>query len=351
MITIVSSPASNRVLLDANNTEITITSTNGNGYYFRAKIYINDVLFDEQGWSRQDEFTAVKDLVKLYNAYFSSVFVPFSANGLAEQTALKKKVSIVIEERNLSTDAVSATATLPDFYFMYNAVPAHFSDSDKIKVLGISATVNQVPDTGKMIIPFYVNATAEAVSVTVKDNFGTTLNTQTISTFTGKKVFLYQFDLSEVTLANNTLYFEAVISCGETTQTLQYRLIRFPNFAIKEIWFENNFGYFLPAYFDGEMKNENNLTISDYQQKDGSSVIFEIQEEATYTINTGYLLEDEKAIVNQVINSLEVWFLVNNNWQKINTKTKKQLEYRDSQNSYEEDLNFSFMKTGKISNV
>ena len=69
MIQIINTPAENRVLLDANNTEISIQSTNGAGFYFRALIYVDDLLFDEQGWSREDAYTAKKDLVKLNTGF------------------------------------------------------------------------------------------------------------------------------------------------------------------------------------------------------------------------------------------------------------------------------------------
>ncbi|MDD2820759.1 MAG: hypothetical protein PHW29_05800 [Flavobacterium sp.] len=350
MITIVKSPALNRILLDANNTEITIQSTNGAGYYFRALIYVDDDLFDEQGWSRKNAFTTVKDLVKLYNAYFDPKFIPFSVNGLVEQTHLKKKIKITIEERILVSDTLIDSLDLPEFFFMYNVNPVYFDDTTKIQILGITPEVLQIPVNGKMRVPFYVKANAEAVTVEVKDNFGTILNTQSVVSFTEKKIYQYEFDLSGVALASNTIYFETTITCGTTTKILQYRLLRLPDFPVKELYFKNNFGYYIPAYFDGELEKNNNLKINDYKERDGSSVVFEIEESATYTINTGSLLQDERAIINQVIKSHEAYFKINTQWQKIQTGTKKELEYRDKKHNYSQDLTFTFMKNGKVSN-
>jgi len=350
MITIIKSPALNKILLDANNTEISISSTNGNGYYFRALIYIDDVLFDEQGWSRKTEFLAVKDLVKLYNAYFETSFAAFTANGLVEKTNLKKKVSITIEERLLTTDVVVETVNLPVFYIIYNRKPILFTDTAKIQVLSKRPDAVLIPANGKMIVPIFVNANNEDFTVITKNNFGITLNSQTIAAFTGKKIYLYSFDLSGVTLAINTIYFETTITCGGTTITLRYRLMRLPDFPVKEIYYKNNFGYFLPAYFDGELETVNGFVINDYAQADGTSVIFEINEEATYTINTGSLLQDERPIVNEIINSHEVYFKVNNSWTKINTRTKKELEFQDKKHLYSYDLQFSFIKNGKVPN-
>jgi hypothetical protein len=349
MIQIISSPALNRVLLDANNTEIIIKSSNGNGYYFRAVIYIDDVLFDEQGWSRKNTNTAVKDLVKLYNAYFETIFIPFSINGIVPQTHLKKKVTIIIQERNLNTDAIIDTVTLPSFFLMYNATPVYFDDRKKIQLLGVTPEVLQISSTGKIIIPFYTNVSKESVSVEVTDNFGNILYLQSAPPLSGQ-VFLFSFDLSGVKLANNTTFFETKISCGDTVIVQRYRLFKFPNFGIKELFFKNNFGYYTPAYFDGELEVVNDFKIEEYKQADGTSVIFEITEGVNYTVNTGYLLSDERAIINQINNSLEVWYKEGADWLSIQTKTKKETEYKDRRNSYSEKLIFSRQKGGRVSN-
>jgi len=350
MIEIIKSPALNRVLLDANNTVIEIQSTNGAGYYFRALIYVDDVLFDEQGWSRKDSYTATKDLVKLYNAYFETVWNIFTANGVVEQTHLKKKISITIQELSLATDTVSATVDLPEFYFMYNANPFYFDDSTKVQILGIIPPVLIVPDNGKIIVPFYIKAVDEVATISLKDNFGNVINTIATASFNGKKIFIYSFDLSSVTLIKDTLYFELSITCGLKTVTKIYKLLRFPDFKVKEIYFKNNFGYYIPAYFDGELEIQDSLDINDYQEADGSKVIYEINESATYSINTGSLLQNERVIVNQIVNSHEVLLKVNGEWRKIQPSVKKILEYRDKKHLYAQDLTFTFIKNGKVSN-
>ncbi|EJG02299.1 hypothetical protein [Flavobacterium sp. F52] len=350
MITIVKSPALNRVILDANNTEIVIQSTNGAGFYFRAIIYVNDELFDEQGWSRKDDYVASKDLVKLYNAYFESAISTFSENGLTEQTHLKKKILIVIQERSLSTDEIVETVNLPVFYLMYNTTPFYFDDYTKINLLGIIAPVILVPNWGKIVMPFYVKNTSDILTVVLKDNFGNVIHSQSIDPFNDKRIYLYAFDLTPVVLIKDTLYFELKVICGSSEQSKIYKLIRFPDFPVKEIYFKNNFGYYLPAYFDGELEIQGAFSDETYSQADGTSVTFEINEEATYTLNTGSLLQNERVIVNQIANSLEILFKVNNQYRKIQSKTKKIVEYRDKKHQYAQDLVFSFVKNGSISN-
>lgn len=351
MITLVKKPAVERVLLDANNTDIEIQSSNGSGYYFRALIYVDDELFDTQGWSRKDAFTAVKNLAKLYNPYYENEFIPFSVNQLIEKTNLIKKISIEIEEKLTSSDTLVDAATLPEFYFMYNVNPVYFDDTTKVQTLGVLPSVLQIPVNGKMIFPFFIRADNEAVTVEVKDNFGNTLNIQNIAVFTGKKIFEYHFSLEGITLQKDTIYFETTITCGLSIKTLQYRLMRYPDFPVKELFFKNNFGYFIPAYIDGEMEIANGLKISDYQAIDGSYHVSEINEELTYTINTGNLLTDERPLVNQIITSYEVLLKVNNTYRKIQNATKKELQYRDKKHNYAQDLAFTFVPNGAVNNI
>lgn len=351
MITLVKKPAAGRVLLDANNTEIEIQSSNGSGYYFRALIYVDDELFDTQGWSRKDAFTAVKDIAKLYNSYYENEFVPFTFNQLIEKTNLIKKVSIHIEERLIGSDTLVDTATLPDFLLMYNVNPVYFDDTTKVQTLGVIPDVLQIPSNGKMIFPFFIRAVDESVTVQVKDNFGNILNTQTIAAFTGKKIFEYQFDLSSVALQKDTIYFETTITCGLSTKKLQYRLMRYPNFSVKELFFKNNYGYFIPAYIDGELEVSNGLKISEYQEIDGTYRVSEINEELTYVINTGLMLLDERPLVNQIITSYEVLLKVNNTYRRIQNATKKELQYRDKKHSYSQDLTFTFIPNGALDNI
>jgi hypothetical protein len=351
MITLLKVPAVNRVLLDANNTDIQIQSSNGAGYYFRALIYVDDVLFDEQGWSRVDNFTATKNLKKLYNAYYESEFIPFSVNELVEKTNLIKKISISIQEKLISSDTLVDTIDLPDFYFMYNKSPVYFDDSTKLQLLGVQSSVLQIPENGKIIIPFFVRAEDEAITVELKDNFGEILNSQNIESFAGKKIFTYSFDLSGVNLASNTIYFEATITCGTTITTSQFRLIRLPDFPVKEFFFKNNFGYYIPIYLSGELEVSNAIKISDYQASDGQYYVSEINEELTYTINTSYLLEDERSVINQLITSYDVLFKVNNKYRRIQNATKKELQYRDKKHNYSQDLTFNFIPNGSVDNI
>lgn len=342
MIQVLNYPAANRYLLDGNNTQITVTSSNGAGYYFRAKIYIDDVLFDEQGWSRKDDYTAIKDLIYLYHAYFKPYFLGSFDTGLFEQTDFKKKVTIIIEERLIDTDAVVDSVTLPDFYLIYNVKSESFNDSDKVYVLGLDPKRFRMKKTGTISIPFYVNADDDTVSVVIKDDIGNIIHQQSIENVTGKKIYIYNLNLSEVTLLSAALYITADVSCGASTIQKVYSIIKLPNYEVKELVFQNNFGFYIPAYFDGDFEDKRGFSVQTYEQFNNTEKVFAVDEEGTYTINTGNLNIEEKEIVRQVANALDCYFKNGTNYRQVVTGTKKSTYDKSRENIFAEDLIFTF---------
>lgn len=348
---ILSAPLENRILLDANNTLVSVQSTNGAGHYFRAFIYINEVLFDTQGWSRKTDYIAEKDLKKLYNAYFESVWNETFSNELTDQTHLIKGVNITIKEYLLEDDSEVQTIDLPLFYFMYTAKPVLFDDEPKAQILGIEPNILQVPANGKIAVPIFVNANTEILQVALYDSFDNLIDDQNVPSCNGKHAYLYGFDLSGYTVLENTTHFKLEITVGVTVLTKYFRHLAFPDFTVKEIAFLNNFGYWQHAYLDGQLSVDSALDIQTYEQKDGSEKIFEINEEETYIINSGSLIGTEKALIHQIVNALEAKLFFNGEWLDMVSKTKKFNVYKERGNNYSENLSFSIRKNKAVANT
>ena len=316
MITINAAPSTNKIILDANNTIISITSNNGIGYYFRALIYIDGVLFDEQSWSRKDAYTSEKDLKRLYYAYYETTFNTTFTNGLNQQTDLIKRVSITINEHLISDDSVVQTQSFDDFYIMYNCKPTVFNDDTYLEILAINPSILQVPLSGKISIPFYVNSNNDELDVTLTDDSGNVIDTQTIAAFIDKRVYLYNYDLATTALSN-ILYLTITITVGVTTLSKNLRVFNSSKYPLKEIIFLNNFGYWIYTYLDGQLLIENALDTVIYEELDTTEKVYEINEKQTYTIATGSLLQSEKDIINQIAIALESKIVINSEFIKM----------------------------------
>ncbi len=352
MIQFLEYPAENQVLLDGNNTLIKVISTNGIGYYFIAKIYVDGVLFDTQGWSRQDEFTSNKDLIYLYHAYFKSLFSGTLINGVSEQTNLKKSVYIEVEEYDFATDTLQESITSPTFCIMYSIKPEMFDNETVLKMLNISS-ISRNHSKGKIIVPFYAKTNNQEITIELFDSLNSLLYTVTIpsNAVLEKRVFLFQLDLNTLTILSSCTYLSLKITIDSVVQIVTYKLINLPNYPIKEMIYQNNYGFFIPAYFDGDFEDSTGLKIDSYENKSAENVIYNIDQEGNYTINCGNLNNQECDIISEVSKSLKTYLLINNEYLSINTATKKVTNFKDRQNIYSQDLQFTFKKDAPISNI
>jgi hypothetical protein len=218
-------------------------------------------------------------------------------------------------------------------------------------VFGLNAPRMNMKKDGTIVIPFYVNAEDEDVKVTIKDDIGNTLHTQTISGVTGKKVYIYTLNLSEVTVISAALFLRATIEVGTTTTEKIYKVLRLPNYEVKEVVFQNNFGYYIPAYFDGDFENTSGYKVQSYERYDTSTAVYAVEEDGTYIVNTGGLSILEKDIVNEIANSIECFFKNGTEYKRVNTATKKSTNLKSRLNIYSEDLTFTFSAGLPFSNL
>ncbi len=344
MIQLIEFPVQDTILLDGNTTTIVVQSDNsGADYFFRAKIYIDDLLFDTQSWSRKDNFIAEKDLKYLYYSYFNNTFNNEFVNGLIPQTQLKKKVSIVIDEISIDTDLVVQSVTMPDFYLLYNYKPEVFNGTEPIQILGLDTNFFRLPSNGVIVIPFYANTNNQAVTVTTKTDADVILNTQTIAASTDKQILLYTYNLD--TLTYNNLFVKTTITVGEATKTFIYKINRLPDYNVKQLVFKNNFGYYIPFYCYGQLEVASAYKTQTYTTFDDTEAIFAIDQDKNYKLNTNYLLDEEQPIVNQVALSLDTYLYYKNAYVPINTSIRSLKDYADKEHIYNNTLNFTF-KTG-----
>lgn len=350
MITVNLAPIEGRILLDGNSTVISITSSNGTGHYFRAKIYIDGELFDEQGWSRIDGFTAEKDLKKMYQAYFKTNFESVFSSGVIERNDFLKNVSIVINEHNVSDDEVVQSFNLPPFFIMYNEYAVTFNDDYKSQFLGVEQGIMRITPNGKISLPFMIKSDNESVAIELRDDLNAVIDIQNIPSFTGRKVFEYKYDLAQGFLPPNALYLILKITIGETSLVKNIRLIRQPVFSVKELAFQNNFGFFLYAYIDGRLTVDSAVSVESYEEAEGSEKVFEISEKQNYTLNSGTLLVSEKNIISQIQKSKTIFIYSENAWLELLNANKKANLYTDRNNGYSENLAFSVRKNNSVSN-
>lgn len=350
MLTVNSAPLLNRILLDANDTLISITSSNGSSHYFRVKIYIDDFLIDEQGWSKKSLFTANKVFRKLINPYYNFIFNPNFVTGVEQQIHLIKKIKLEVNEYSLSNDALSQSVILPEFFLIYNQNPVYFDDQVKLHFLQEDRIFSRISKKGKISIPFMVNANNETVNIVVKNDLNHVLHQITIPAFTGKKIFLYNLNLNSLNVLYEHLYAKLEITVGTNIISQIFRFFENPNFPVKELCYLNNFGFFQYAYFDGELILNTNYERKKVENQDNVQINYDVSETENYNLNTGNLLLDELKIVSEIANSLDIKINLNNVWKQIPSDLKRVNNFKDKVHNYSENLIFSVFKNQPILN-
>lgn len=351
MIQLIQTPLADSVLLDGNNTLIKIKSSRGSNFYFRARIYIDDKLFDEQGWSRDDEGLARKNFLNLYQAYFSFLFEAIPDNGITEQIHLIKKIKIEIDEKDLDTDNVIETIALPEYYIMYNNQPHFFDANAPITLLDFSNPVVFIPIDGLLRIPFFVNIINSNISVKIFSQSNSLISNYTTDSMSGKKAFLFHYNMTTTPLDINDLYFKIQITNGINKIEKRVKIFRNPSFVIKKLTYLNLFGYYVNAYFDGRLEVANEYTINDYLNNEGQEIVSEISSLKSFSLNSGSLTRPEIDLLHHICTALDVKLEYNTILYPVSGKTKKSIEFKDKENLFSTEFKFTKKSTSWIDNL
>jgi hypothetical protein len=138
------------------------------------------------------------------------------------------------------------------------------------------------------------------------------------------------------------LFLKVVINVGTASLQKIYNLINLPNYDVQEIVYQNNFGFYIPTYFDGDFEDASTLKPQSYERFDKSTSVYAIDEDGVYTINTGSLSVLEKEVIKEVGNSIDCYYNKAGKYLQVNTALKKATNLKSRQNIYSEDLQFTF---------
>lgn len=350
MITVNATPVAGAVLLDANDTFISLTSSNGVGHYFRAEISIDDELFDVQSWSREDNYTTTVNLKQLYQKNFEAPFVANFTAGITEPINLKKKVTITVKEYLISNDTLAQYVNLPEFYIQYNQHPIAFDSTTPLAIINPKSTYKLIPDNGKMVCAFFANAVSQTITATLRDSSNTIIDVQTVASGTYKKMLVYRYNLALYTIPDSVLYFTLTISNGSQSISTVFKRILLPAYPVKELAYLTDFGVWQYAYFSGLLNVDANADAVTYQDQNDFKRTTEVNMNLAISLSTGALRSNERTIADEVIQALDTRFFYNNQWREVAGETKKVQQYRDRVFNYGESFTFSLKATPPVAN-
>ncbi|AEW85878.1 hypothetical protein [Flavobacterium columnare] len=342
MIYINAAPEKDQIILNGNESIISVSSTRGKGFYFLAEIKLGDVVYDIQQWSRKDSHTSEKNIKNMFKHQFKHIFEDLQKSEIKLETDKLLKVSIVIKEYDLDKNILHDSIKLPDFFILYSDFPAFFDDKKKIQLLGVLSEVLVISSTGKISIPFLVNGNDETMKVSLISEDKTVLDSHLIKNIKGKNIFSYRNIIDSNYSKFN--FVELNLEIDGFIISKKIKFLKSSYYDINEFCFRNNFGFFTYFYCFGLKKIELNYDRKSYKSFDYNDIPYDLNEEVFYTLNTSYFSEKEQPVLREIMNSLDVKLKENNVWLDLANNTKKLLLEKSKQHLYDVDLTFKLIK-------
>lgn len=334
-------PAENSVLIDANITEIILEHTDNQEHYHYAKFYIDNVLFDELVIPR---ISTSKLVLQFSNFLLKTVAFPNVETDVIQAYRMDRNLKIEIFKNK---NTIATLVNTFNYVLRYSTKPTldKFDVDTWLNFIDVKAQVFVVNPKAKIVLPFYAKNT-ENISITVIDDNGLSLFNQEFY-FTNSNTFVLQLD---VDAPASSAYFALIIASGTVKIQKYFRILRNQIYKSKKIKFQNKFGFPILVEVFGKMATKDEFKYTIY--KDGSSVLkmADIEEETTFSVDSGYLTENERSIISQIKNSLKTEIEHQGRFIECVSTTKSITTFTDGEFVTSNALTFEFNKNPKYKN-
>ncbi len=347
MIELVQAPDTNRVIADGNDTIIQLRSTFGATHFLRATIYINNVEFLEQSWSKDEDGLCAFNLKHLYLAYFTNVFNAQLTTGFNPKPNLYKKVKIIAREYAVGGTTIISSLTLPEFYIVKNLKPQVFDDNITVQFLDLPQENINASRDGGFVFPLYLKA-GDLLTVEVLNSLGVTIFSTTMENYT-TQVTQYEMKFEDFAVQDLDSIFVRFSTAQHQAQK-KIKFIKETIYPAKDIFYLNNCGFYCLAYLLGKKENNHSLSPLSYAQFDGTEVTYNVEDVKELKLSSGYGYQEITNLIHSIATSVDVRMQLEGYWERVKSETKKVQRFVDNQFVYAEALNFSRVNVANFTN-
>lgn len=340
MPTVISAPVQNSVLNDANTTEIIIEDLVEFDYY-SAKIYLNNVLFDEVILPKFTNSNVIFRFENLLQKYITLVKV---TDTILKDLEMIFDLKIELYRHQTATILFNTL----NYKLLYCTHPKteNYTHSN-FTFIGVEPDVMVIGNEGKIVLPFYTENTTDDIRITLMDNNYNFYYENTFINAYNHHSLLFNFDFINTTNANSLLL---EVRVGANRISKKFRVLKNTVFEPKQVLFYNEFGFPVVANLFGKQINKDDLTYFKYQNSSNNYKLAEIQTDVAVSVDTGYLTESEKPIVEQITQSLSTFIKINNQFVECIATTKTITTISDNDFLKSSVLQFEYNKYPKIKN-
>lgn len=349
MATVITAPVQNTILNDANLTEIIIedNATTVSGY--GANLNINGFLYDGVRMPKimiGSILPRRQFFLNFNNLLLKSITHPTVTNQTVQNFNVINDLEIAIHHLDLQGYPHSA------FTFNYKLKYSQFSTAERYELWPLSfiavdpeVLLHQPQTTIQLPVyvrtkdlPITIEAVAEDNTVISAITYAMPLETNTVL-----------LSLNVNTPAHVNAYYFRVTQNGYSISK-KIKVVRHNYFQPKKVRFFNRFGMPVLTELFGKITTKDEQTFHKYQNAQNIYNTAEVQQDRLITVDTGYLLEAEKAIVNQIASSLNVQVEVNGVFTPCVVTTKNVPVFTENEFISSTQLTFEFNPNPKLKN-
>lgn len=304
MIKIIKAPKTAAVFLSENPIDIEVKSTLGKAYYFKVFIYVDDKFFDEQGWSKYNDFNVKIALKGMFNNLFTYPFPTLNGDVYKPTNHLLKKINITIKEYKRDDDSLVNTLNLNPFYVLKSEKAMFFDERINFQKMSILPNVLRLSKGKAPVVRFPIWVCSKSFSLKVVSG-GALLKDLSFNDFT-KNILEVVVNLTKETIYGNEV--RVILSDFKGNNfTQQFIFIDELAYEVSKMYFRNNYGVYEYIEFFGSLKESNTYKRKTYNLLNDVTFLANTAISNTLKINTGYLLPNEIPILEAINLSKEVF--------------------------------------------
>ena len=331
MITVIKQPNTNSIVLDSDKTMIHVRTDNEDTLLQLNIGFPEPTILNMPKYNKQAAKFEFQNYFR--NKIPSQILVNFLTPSLYQVQNLYDVYSYVVEHKNKTS---ISNITLNDFRIMYSTKNIEKLSFESFYFLGIPNSM-VISSNAVLSIPFFVeNKTLQILIHDQNYNKIYSLDTPSLDGYYVIQKFLklnYDVEFLIVTIKDST---------REITKRI--RVLKNTLFKPTNIRFRNQFGAIIYCQMFGELSETPSYKNNIYSNQNGLLYNAEVENESQITINTGYLLNDEKFIVEQILLSLDVEIEYEETYIKVVPGTKSIKNFVSNQWIQSNQLTFKFNK-------
>lgn len=342
MIQLIRYIQADRTIALSNDTYFEARSTAGANHYIQADIYIDNIFYKSQIWSKSDEFTAVKNLVDIYRNDFINEFAAHTSSGLIVKDNLRKKVDIKLVETNIATSTSTDAVDLPSFYIIAADRPVSFIDTIPMQLLDNQIdTIVASPDDVAVFSLWLQNDNDITIDILSPNSL--VLSTTTYSNAVADNIHELVVRLTDATDIETYDYVRIRITDTSTNKIERtIRLIKNDLYDGNVIYTRNIHRQYIPYRIMGELKVDHELRHEIYKDSLNKERNYSYTDTVTLSTQSGVHSVLEKETIAYLAKSIGAYIYLDGKWMSVANETSKYNRYQDKKYVFTDALTYRF---------